>query len=241
MSWNERQLLNRRFMSEMNQEDAFVTGYFFVWFQVPTKVGQVFNSLFKSDGIATGDAGDMSKILSALITGVPTIPDTTLNQTSMTGMGGPKWGVATNIDHPTDVGFKFRELASLPIVKIICSWFTMIRDPNAGTSLLIGDDYTKKNWGGRAVLGYTKPDGVTLEMATRFEGIFPTKYPTDLFTSDVSSVEPLEPDIQFHVDSIWSDMSAWKEGLQILKNFNQAQPYHKELTEPSIYRDNTGV
>ena len=231
MAWKERNLLNRRYASDLNQRDAFVGGYFFVFFEVPTKVGPVYQTLFSgmqtpNSVQAEANAEDMSLMLSALTTGVPTIPDTTINQNSMPGLGGTKWGVATNIDHPTTVGFKFRELSGLPVCKCIAAWYTMMRDPHAGTSLLHGDDYTKKEFSGSATLAYTKPDGITIEMATRFEGIYPVKYPSDLFTSDVATVDPLEPDIDFHVDSIWSDKEAWLHAETIIKNAGQDKPYH---------------
>jgi len=236
MSWNDRQLMNRRFMSRMNQEDAFVTGYFFVWWKVPDKVAPVYTKLFAPEkyNLVASNPDDMSAMLSALTIAVPTIPDTMINQNSMSGMGGVKWGVATNIDHPTNVGFKFRELAGLPVCKTIASWFSLIRDPNSGISLLQGEEYTKKNWSGEALLSYVKPDGVTVEMATRFEGIYPLKYPSDLFTSDVTAVNPLEADIDFHVDSIWSDPQALAEAKNIINRFRQAKPYHQPGT-PTLY------
>jgi hypothetical protein len=240
MSWQDRQLMNRRFASRMNQEDAFVTGYFFVWFTVPTAVGEVYTTLFAGenkfdlDPNVASNSDDIGKALSALTTAVPTIPDTTVNKTSMGGLGGTKWGVATNVDHPTTVSFQFRELAGLPIGKSIASWFTLIRDPQSGVSLLLGDDYTKANFQGEALLAYTKPDGITIEMATRYEGIYPLKYPSDLFTSDVSSVEPLEPDIEFHADSIWSDPAAMEEAKTIINRFGAAKPFHESGTA-SIY------
>ena len=120
MSWVPRQILNRRFQSGMNQEDGFLTGYFFVWYTVPTQVYEVYKDLFGNDTeenkrLAPGDAGDMGRVMGALTTGVPTIPDTTINQTSLPGMGGTKWGVTTNIETPSTVSFKFRELSGLPI------------------------------------------------------------------------------------------------------------------------------
>lgn len=237
MSWQDTQLLNRRNQASMNQSDAFVSGFFFVWFTVPDKVKDVLTTLFASDKNSLVDANpnDMGRMLSALVTGLPSIPETTLNQTSMAGMGGAKWGVATNIDHPTTVSFKFRELAGLPVCKTIAAWFTLMRDPNSSVSLLIGDDYTKKNWGGEAILAYVKPDGVTVQMATRFEGIHPLKYPSDLFVSDVATVEPMEPDIEFHTDSIWSDPGAFATAQNIIKNFNAAKPFHESGTA-SLYQ-----
>ena len=61
----------------MNQEDGFLTGYFMVWFEVPSKVATVFTSLFAPDkyNLVDSNADDMSRMLSALATGVPSIPD----------------------------------------------------------------------------------------------------------------------------------------------------------------------
>lgn len=247
MAWNERQILNRRFQAKMNQEDAFITGYFFVYFELPEQVGTVYNDLWgewqppdKIDLTAGKDVSQMGLMLSALTTGIPSIPDTTLAKTANIGMGGPKWGVATNLDHPTTVTFKFRELTSIPITKTIVSWFTLIRDPNAGVSLLTGKEgttkYTKTNYQGRAVVGYVKPDGINVEMGTRYEGIFPIKYPSDLFTSDVATVEPIEPEIEFHVDSIWSDTKAFDDAKNIIAKFNQNQPF-AESAKASIYKE----
>lgn len=242
MSWNERQIMNRRFQSSMNQEDAFITGYFFVWFEVPEKIVDVYNTLFGQQSMQFSppnvdpSAEDMGKMLSALTSGVPSIPDTTLAKASNVGMGGPKWGTATNLDHPTNVSFKFIELAGIPVCKTIMSWFTLIRDPNSGVCLLLDKDCTKRNWIGRSILAYVKPDGVTVEMATRFEGIHPLKYPSDLFTSDVATVEPLQPEIDFHVDSIWSDTKAFEEAREIVKKFNQNKPF-AESGKATVIKD----
>jgi len=227
----------------MNQEDAFITGYFFVWFEIPSAAAEIYNTLFGtysgSDGSekpVESTAEDLGRMLSALTSGVPSIPDTTLAKASNVGMGGPKWGTATNLDHPTNVSFKFIELSGIPVCKTIMSWFTLIRDPNSGVCLLVNDKCTKRNWIGRAILAYVKPDGVTVEMATRFEGIHPLKYPSDLFTSDVATVEPLQPEIDFHVDSIWSDTKAFEEAVEVVKKFNQNKPY-SESGQPTIISD----
>lgn len=233
MAWVPRQILNRRFQSGMNTEDGFLTGYFFVWYTVPGKVYDVYKDLFGNDTeenkrLAPGDAGDMGRVLGALTTGVPTIPDTTINQTSLPGMGGTKWGVTTNIDTPSTVSFKFRELSGLPVIKTICSWFSLIRDPNSGVSRLLGEEYTKSNFSGSATLAYVKPDGITVELATRFEGIYPLKYPTDLLVCDVGSVDALEADIEFHADSVWSDADALERAQNIVTEyFNPAKPFHE--------------
>lgn len=236
MSWTSRQLLNRRFQAGMNSEDGFLTGYFLLWLEVPTAVANVFTSLFAPDkyNLVDSNSDDMTRMLSALATGVPSIPDTTVNQTSLNGIGGTKWGVTTNIETPSTFSVKFRELAGLPVCKTMASWFTLIRDPNSGASLLTGSNYTKKNFYGRATLAHLKPDMQTVEMGTRFEGIFPTKYPTDLFNSDNATVEALEPEIEFHCDSVWSDNEALKQAQVIVDGLGQMLPFHEAGT-PSLY------
>ena len=238
MAWESRQLLNRRFQSGMNQQDGFLTGYWLLWWQIPERVADVYTRLFGSDKYnLVQSTDDMIKALAALATGVPSIPDTTMNQTSMNGVGGTKWGVTTNIDTPTTFSVKFRELQGMPILKTIASWFTLIRDPQTGVSLLQGSDYTKHNFYGTAYLAYLKPDLKTVEMGTVFEGICPTKYPTDLLNSDNATVEPVEPEIEFHVDSIWSDNQALERVQDIVTMFDQMQPFNggQGVSDPSLY------
>jgi hypothetical protein len=237
MAWESRQLLNRRFQSNMNQQDAFITGYWLLWWEIPERIYQVYTNLFGSDTYnAVSSVDDMIKALAALATGVPSIPDTTINQTSLNGLGGTKWGVTTNIDTPSTFSVKFRELAGMPILKTICSWFTLIRDPHTGASLLQGSDYTKRNFYGTAYLAYLKPDCKTVERGTVFEGICPTKYPSDLLNSDNGTVEALEPEIEFHVDSVWSDNSALEVVQDKVTMFDQFQPFNtgQGITDPTI-------
>lgn len=237
MAWESRQLLNRRFQSGMNQQDGFLTGYWLLSWQIPPLVETVYANLFGQGGYnLVNSTDDMVKALAALATGVPSIPDTTMNQTSMNGVGGTKWGVTTNIDTPSTFSVKFRELQGMPILKTIASWFTLIRDPQTGVSLLKGNAYTKINFYGNAYLAYLKPDLKTVEMGTVFEGICPTKYPTDLLNSDNATVEPLEPEIEFHVDSIWSDNYAIEKVQEQVDYFNQMQPFNNgQEAQPSLY------
>lgn len=240
MAWEDRQLLNRRYQASMNSEDAFITGYFLTWLEIPERVYKVYEKLFGGEPdnlkvLAPASGSDMTLMLSALCTGVPSIPDSTLNQTSMNGIGGTKWGVTTNLETSSTFSLKFREMQCMPVIKTIASWFTMIRDPHSGASLLVGDDYTKRNFFGRFTLAWLKPDMQTIEMGARFEGIFPTKYPTDLLNSDNGSVEPLEPEIEFHCDSVWTDNQAITQAQNIVTTrFNQMAPFHSSAT-PAIY------
>lgn len=237
MAWKSRQILNRRFQSGMNQEDGFLTGYWLLWWDIPEYVMDVYTRLFGNDKyniITSGD--DMVKAFAALATGVPTIPDTTMNQTSINGVGGTKWGVTTNIDTPTSISVKFRELQGMPILKTVASWFTLIRDPQTGASLLQGDNYTKRNFYGTAYLAYLKPDLKTVQKGIVFEGICPTKYPTDLLNSDNSTVEALEPTIEFHMDSKWSDNQALEIVQEQVTMFDQMHPFNggQGVSDPSL-------
>ena len=48
--------------------------------------------------------------------------------------------------------------------------------------------YNKENYGATLAYWTTKPDGVTVEFAAIYTGMFPTKDPMDLFSGDVIKI-----------------------------------------------------
>ena len=51
----------------------------------------------------------------------------------------------------------------------------------------------------------TAPDAKTVEYFACYDGVFPTKDPQDLFTSDVETVGRLDIEIEFNVDYVWHE------------------------------------
>jgi hypothetical protein len=186
------------------------------------------------DGV--GDNGQFANFLESSCLSV-TPPGGTLNKTEFQGIGGTKWSVPTNIDYTNSVSMKFLEFTHLPVANIFHAWVRMIRDYKTGTSHLHDSDsaYTKSAYAGSLLYWTTKPDGVTVEYSAAYTGLFPSKDPQDLFTSDVSSIDKLEVDMEFNVDWIWHE--DWVH----TKAQTAATALHGDSKPDSGYRTTAGV
>jgi len=185
--------------------DPYVTGYHFVYFQKlpdlkPFLENEVSGSL---------SASDVQTILSASCLGV-TPPGGTLNKVEFTGLGGTKWAVPGNIDYGNSVTVKFLEFNRLPIMSIMHSWIKLIRDYRLGITEALedtedGSGYSKKTYSALMYYWTTAPDARTVEYYACYDGVFPTKDPQDLFSSDVETVGRLDVEIEFNVDYAWHE------------------------------------
>jgi hypothetical protein len=178
--------------------DPYITGYHFVYFaKVPT-------ALAKYASLATGDIQNL--LAGACLSVTP--PGGTLNKVEFTGLGGIKWAVPANIDYGNSVSVKFLEFNGTPILNIMHGWVQMIRDYRTGTTDLIDGAQNGYSKGTYACVMYywtTAPDAKTVEYYACYDGVFPTKDPQDLYTSDVETVGRLDVEIEFNVDYIWHE------------------------------------
>lgn len=189
--------------------DPYVTGYHFIWFdKLPTQLVTVLNSYGGLSGAAL-DENAIKNVLAASCLSV-TPPGGTLNKVEYTGLGGVKWAVPGNIDYGNTVSLKFFEFNKTPILDIMHGWVKMIRDYRTGATDLEdldpnGEGYTKATYAGLLYYWTTAPDGVTVEYYACYDGVFPSKDPQDLFTSDVETVGRLDVEIEFNVDYAWHE------------------------------------
>jgi hypothetical protein len=180
--------------------DPYVTGYHFIWFaKLPPKLAEYANL-------------DNNAVISNLLAGAclsVTPPGGTLNKVEFTGLGGIKWAVPANVDYGNSVSVKFLEFNGTPMLNIFHGWVKMIRDYRSGVSNLIdGEDlsgYTKSTYAGLMYYWTTAPDAKTVEYYAVYDGVFPTKDPQDLFSSDVETIGRLDTEIEFNVDYIWHE------------------------------------
>jgi hypothetical protein len=180
--------------------DPYVTGYHFIWFaKLPPKLAEYANL-------------ENNAIISNLLAGAclsVTPPGGTLNKVEFTGLGGIKWAVPANVDYGNSVSVKFLEFNGTPMLNIFHGWIKMIRDYRSGVSNLVdGEDlsgYTKSTYAGLMYYWTTAPDAKTVEYYAVYDGVFPTKDPQDLFTSDVETIGRLDSEIEFNVDYVWHE------------------------------------
>jgi len=195
--------------------DPYVSGYHFIWFdQLP---GLLATALQKYGGSRQAlSVADMQKVLAASCLSV-TPPGGTLNKVEYTGLGGVKWAVPGNIDYGNTVSVKFFEFSKTPILNIMHSWVKLIRDYRTGASDILledkeaGDGYSKRTYAGLMYYWTTAPDGLTVEYYACYDGVFPSKDPQDLFTSDVETVGRLDAEIEFNVDYAWHEDWVYKK------------------------------
>lgn len=180
--------------SEPGVADPYLSGYVYVYFEVLPSLLPNYTGLGNQE---------VSKVLSALAHRV-TLPTSTLNKTTITGLGGKKWSVPTNVDVGDTATITFLEMSGTPIFNIIHGWVTMIRDIRMGSSNMKGADYTKKNYSATAYVITTKPDSETVESAFLLTGMFPQKDPYDSFGGDVATIDKVDIDVDFNVDNIWT-------------------------------------
>jgi hypothetical protein len=198
-------ILTRKFGgTKVGVAEPYLTGYHFIWFDILPpdlpKYVQELNSI--------SSTSEIRNILAASCLSV-TPPGGTLNKVEFTGLGGVKWNVPGNIDYGTEVSIKFLEFAKTPILDIMSSWFKLIRDYRTGVTDLVSGDtglgYSKANYSGLMYYWTTAPDAQSIEYFACYDGVFPTKDPADLFTSDVETVGRLDIEIPFNVDYAWRE------------------------------------
>ncbi len=183
--------------------EPYISGYHFIHFDsLPVPLTKSLSKSFNHSGVTNN--GDAGSVLEASCLGV-TPPGGTLNKTTFNGLGNTKWHVPTSIDYGDSISIKFLEYSHLPVSTIIHAWVKMIRDYRNGTSSLIDGEYQKKNYASTMYYWTTKPDGITVEYAACYTGVFPTKDPQDLFSGDLSSIDKLEIDIDFSLDYVWHE------------------------------------
>ena len=179
--------------------DPYLTGYHFIYFaKLPSGL---------ADYTRMSNTEIQNLLAGACLSVTP--PGGTLNKVEFTGLGGTKWSVPGSVDYGNSVSVKFLEFNGTPILDIFHGWIKMIRDYRTGvTALEDGDQgggYTKATYAGIMYYWTTAPDARTVEYYAAYDGVFPTKDPQDLFTSDVETVGRLDTEIEFSVDYIWHE------------------------------------
>jgi len=225
-------ILTRNFGgTQVGISDPYLTGYHFIWFsKIPSKL----IDYLSASGSGISDDSEVKNILAASCLSV-TPPGGTLNTVEFTGLGGVKWGVPGNVDYGNTVSIKFLEFDQTPIYNIMHNWIKMIRDYRTGLTEMEdgdqGEGYTKKTYAGLLFYWTTSPDGKTIQEYSCFDGVYPTKDPRDLFTSDVETVGRLDLEIEFHLDYAWHEPWVKTKCQTLAQSFMAAKEIVKKYGE----------
>lgn len=199
--------------------EPYISGYSFIKWILPQCVNEYVtanNKFFqnKNDQTYLYNYGKNSCVLNSACTSV-TPPGGTLNTIEYQGLGGTKWGVPGSIDYGSTISLKYIEFSGLPILRLHRAWVNMIRDNKIGLTALKGGSqgstvvngavYNKANYSATLLYWTTKPDGCTVEYYAAYSGVYPTKDPLDAFTGDITAIDKLEIDIDYHLDRIWHE------------------------------------
>ena len=213
--------------------EPYLSGYSFIRFlHMPEELTMVLQNTDEIIGLEAVRQEDPSKTNNHTTTPAPdtfaagkylehamnsvTPPGGTINKIEIQGLGGSKWSVPGAMDYGNSISIKYLEFSGLPIARIHRAWCNMIRDNRMGTTHMDngganhGQQYNKQRYAATMAYWTTKPDGVTVEFAAIYTGMFPKKDPMDLFSGDITSVDKLEIEIDYHVDMIYNDDKAYK-------------------------------
>lgn len=244
MSWENRNLFNRRFNLGLNQEDAYVSGYFGGQFLFSSNVtDHIVASANMNSTNRTWENSSMGNMLSSLCEGVTTVPGGTLNVAIMTAMGGAKWGAPTNVDFGDQMTMKFRELSKFPVKKLITAWTNLIRHSNTGASLLhansggdLDSAYTKKMFSADYLYWTLKPNARDVEFACMFSGIYAMSDLSSQIATELATVDGQTFDVNFHVDALNWDKVVLEKAQNAVDEFhaNGVAPYYTRTPSGTI-------
>lgn len=234
MGWESRNLASRRFNLGLNQEDAFVLGYFGTNFAFSGKTADeiIKSAETSSDKSGTrrlwSNADELADMFSSLCESVSGVPGGTLNFVDVTAMGGTKWGIAGSVDFGDQVTLRFRELSGMPVRKAIAAWANLVRHTNSGLSMLVDNEYTKTNWTADLTYWIMRPNGKTVEAGIVFEGVYPMSDLGSQINTDITSVDGQTFDVNFHVDAMyWDYRTTMTAGGLVESYYNQGRSeYH---------------
>jgi len=207
--------------------EPYISGYSYIQWRLPGALQQYFSDeLLAADVGGTNDQTityrsqeENNEILEAAMMSV-TPPGGTINKVQFQGLGGVEWAVPGSIDYGDSISIRYTEFSGLPITRIHRAWVRAIRDNKIGLTGFCGSTggvshdgqhvYNKSSYSATLLYWTTKPDGITVEHAAAYSGVFPTKDPLDSFNGDITAIDKLEIDIDYNVDMIWNEDWVYK-------------------------------
>jgi len=185
--------MRRMFGGEKTFIDPYTTGYHFVYFFPPDTIGR-----------------EVGQFLTTVCQQVE-IPGYRVDPIEYGGLNNMKWRVPGLVQlSGQEFTCHFTEMAGLPITQIMGRWVTIFRNVLYGISdPSANNTYSQGAYKGKAVYATTLPDGLTVQFAAVFTGVFPMTIPTDMVgNSTVTTHDKVEHTIQFSFDQMLTGTAA---------------------------------
>jgi len=185
------------------ESEPLVSGYFFLSFSLPK-----FLSKPKLEYGSNIEYHNSNTLLNAVNTSI-TLPDFTISQVTIDGLGGTWNSVPGRLDVGKTFNVKFWETFSGEVVATHRSWLFQLRDPRSGASRLQGssaprgpkvDGYNQQKYKGQLWWWMTDPTIDRVIFAMEFLGIWPTNLPLSSISQDVATNDKVEVEITYAYD-----------------------------------------
>lgn len=181
----------RTIFGDINYIDPYTTGYHYIFFTLP-------------NGLDTRYGRFLTTVCQSV-----TIPGISVNKIAYNGLNNMEWNVPGTVEYEShSITCKFIEFAGLPIIEIMGNWVSIIRNMLYGVASSTGTPDSggihQADYKGRILYATTRMDGLTVQFASVFTGVFPLKVPLDRMSSDKTSHEKVEPEIEFAFDLMYT-------------------------------------
>jgi len=187
-NYKRQDQLRTIFGGNINSLDPYTTGYHYLYITMPEELKN------KNYG----------EFLTTVCQSV-TIPGITVNNIEYTGLNNFKWNYPGTVEYDNQrFTAKFIEFANLPILTIMGQWVNIFRNMIYGVSNKRIKGPKQRYFKGSALYASTLFDGVSVQYAAHFTGIYPTKIPTDAFGSDKATHDKVEHEIEFAFDMMYT-------------------------------------
>lgn len=210
-----------------NPIDPYISGYHFMFMQMPAPLkAYITQNISSVSGFENKDQDskfDPEAVLNTHNLAL-TPPGVTINKNTMNSTGGFKWSTPTNMDVGDTVTVRYNEYSGVPIYRIHKLWLNFIRNTNLGITETGGETSNLYQRDYKATLLYAtvRPDMKTMEFYAKFTGVFPSKSPTDVFASDVTTSDKLEIDMEYSIDFMYDNHLKVKDEIAGLINESRA-------------------
>ncbi len=134
-----------------------------------------------------------------------TIPGITVNQISHSGTNNFTWQTPGTVEFTSkSFSAKMQEFVGLPTLSIVGQWVNIFRNMLTGTADLENGSASQGDYKGKAIYVTTMFDVRQVAFAAAFTGIYPTTVPTNNFSSDKSTHDKVEHEIEFSFDNMYT-------------------------------------